>query len=113
VPIEKIGTDRYRMDSYTPFYLKVQKDCTKGYFWAFEHFRKTLGYASHPLPESPDLGESFRHGGGASYDGVAELAWRSLNPFAQVANIRLVRDEVGLIDGQRSTLVFGEQAVVV
>mgnify|MGYP006278441145 CR=1 FL=1 len=49
VPIEQIGTDRHRMDSYTPFILEAQKDYTKGYFWAFEHFRKTHGYANHPL----------------------------------------------------------------
>lgn len=48
-PLADIGTDRSRLDSYTPFLLEAQKDYTKGYFWAFSHFTKTDGYASHPL----------------------------------------------------------------
>jgi hypothetical protein len=48
-PLAAIGTDRSRLDSYTPFLLEAQKDYTKGFFWSFRHFRKTDGYASHPL----------------------------------------------------------------
>ena len=49
VPLERIGTDRHRMDSYTEFMLQAQKDYTKGYFWQFSHFRVTDGYANHPF----------------------------------------------------------------
>ena len=49
VPIEEIGTDRHRLDSYTGFLLNVQKKYTAGYEWQFEHFRNTNGYANRPL----------------------------------------------------------------
>ncbi|HZP00104.1 MAG TPA: cytochrome c [Terriglobia bacterium] len=49
IPLEMIGTDRRRLDSYTQFLLEAQKDYTKGYFWAFTHFSKTHGYATQPL----------------------------------------------------------------
>jgi hypothetical protein len=49
VPLQQIGTDRHRMDSYTGFLLQAQKDYTRGYFWQFGHFRVTDGYANHPL----------------------------------------------------------------
>ena len=49
IPLELIGTDRHRMDSYTQFLLEAQKDYTKGYFWSFTHFTKTNGYATQPL----------------------------------------------------------------
>ncbi|MFQ6021416.1 MAG: EthD domain-containing protein [Acidiferrobacterales bacterium] len=54
---------------------------------------------------------------GEEFDGVAGLAYGSqwelvlgfLNPWTQVANLRLVKDEINFIDGQRSALVFGRQ----
>jgi len=49
VPLEEIGTDRHRLDSYTQFLLEAQKDYTKGYPWAFSHFTKTHGYSNQPL----------------------------------------------------------------
>lgn len=49
VPLEEIGTDRHRLDSYTQTLLEAQKDYTAGYFWSFTHFRTTNGYANHPL----------------------------------------------------------------
>jgi hypothetical protein len=49
VPIEEIGTDRHRLDSYT-FDLAVnQNRLYAGYPWRFKSFRKTFGYASSPL----------------------------------------------------------------
>ncbi len=49
VPLTEIATDRHRLDSYTQFLLEAQQDYTKTYFWAFTHFSKTNGYATHPL----------------------------------------------------------------
>ncbi|MBB3233105.1 hypothetical protein [Halomonas stenophila] len=49
VPLEQIGTDRHRKDSYTEVLRQAQRDYTKGYFWQFSHFRVTDGYANHPL----------------------------------------------------------------
>jgi len=48
-PLDQIGTDRYRMDAYTPAILDAQKDYAAGYSWAFTHFSKTDGYANQPL----------------------------------------------------------------
>ncbi|HZF08494.1 MAG TPA: cytochrome c [Thermoanaerobaculia bacterium] len=58
-PIEKIGTDRWRLDSYTELlavnqgtlYAGYEKDWgfDKPYPQRFTHFRKTYGYANAPL----------------------------------------------------------------
>jgi mono/diheme cytochrome c family protein len=48
-PIDKIGTDPHRLDSYT-YTLAVNQDMMyAGYPWRFSHFRKTNGYANMPL----------------------------------------------------------------
>jgi cytochrome c5 len=51
-PIEKIATDRHRLDSYT-FALAVNQNLlyagTKNPGERFSHFRKTYGYANQPL----------------------------------------------------------------
>jgi hypothetical protein len=59
VPIEDIGTDRHRLDSYTwllavnqsTLYAGYEKDWgfDKPYPQRFSHFRKTNGYANSPL----------------------------------------------------------------
>jgi len=66
IPIGKIGTDRWRLDSYTPELAKAQNtlyaqyplpgsqgcpgdDGAKDYPARFTHFRKTAGYAASPL----------------------------------------------------------------
>jgi hypothetical protein len=48
-PIEEIGTDRERLDSYTYELLENQNTLYSGYPWRFSHFRKTNGYANMPL----------------------------------------------------------------
>jgi mono/diheme cytochrome c family protein len=50
VPIEKIGTDRRRLDSYTYDVAVNQNMIFAGYGEErFSHFRKTFGYANAPL----------------------------------------------------------------
>ena len=49
VPIAEIGTDRYRLDSYTAELAAAQNTLYAGYPWRFSHFRKTYGYANMPL----------------------------------------------------------------
>ncbi|MEB3212949.1 MAG: hypothetical protein VKL39_16465 [Leptolyngbyaceae bacterium] len=49
VPIQDIGTDRHRLDSYTYDLLSNQNTLYTGYPWRFTHFRKTEGYANLPL----------------------------------------------------------------
>ena len=48
-PIEDIGTDRRRLDSYTYELAVNQSTLYAGYPWRFSHFRKTFGYANMPL----------------------------------------------------------------
>jgi mono/diheme cytochrome c family protein len=48
-PIEAIGTDRSRLDSYTYTLAVNQSTLYAGYPWRFQHFRKTYGYANMPL----------------------------------------------------------------
>jgi hypothetical protein len=47
--IETIGTDRHRFDSYTFIFASNQVGLYPGSEYQFSHFRKTIGYANHPL----------------------------------------------------------------
>ena len=49
VPVEEVGTDRHRLDSYTYELLENQNQLYAGYPWRFKQFRKTNGYANMPL----------------------------------------------------------------
>jgi hypothetical protein len=49
VPIEKIGTDPYRLNSYTLQFADNQYSLYPNSVDRFTHFRKTYGYANHPL----------------------------------------------------------------
>jgi mono/diheme cytochrome c family protein len=44
-----IGTDRYRLDSYTPAFAANQYSLFPSSPYRFRRFRKTTGYANHPL----------------------------------------------------------------
>jgi hypothetical protein len=46
---QQIGTDRGRLDSYTPNFSAAQNMLYAGYPWRFTHFHKTDGYANQPL----------------------------------------------------------------
>lgn len=48
-PLTEIGTDAYRLNSYTYEFLSNQNTLYAGYPWRFQHFRKTNGYANQPL----------------------------------------------------------------
>jgi mono/diheme cytochrome c family protein len=48
-PIDAIGTDRHRLDSYTEKLAGIQLAYGDGYNWDFQHFNKTNGYANAPL----------------------------------------------------------------
>ena len=49
VPIGTIGTDRHRLDSYTQVFALNQYGLYPESPYQFKHFRKTNGYANHPL----------------------------------------------------------------
>jgi len=44
-----IGTDPYRLNSYTPAFASNQYSLYPDSPYRFSHFRKTNGYANHPL----------------------------------------------------------------
>ncbi len=48
-PIDRIGTDRHRLDSYTFAFASNQAGLYPASEYRFTHFRKTNGYASQPL----------------------------------------------------------------
>ena len=48
-PIQEVGTDRKRLDSYTYTLAVNQGTLYAGYPHRFQHFRKTYGYANMPL----------------------------------------------------------------
>ncbi len=48
-PIEDVGTDRGRLDSFTANLAKGMNTIGEGRPWRFAHFRKTAGYANMPL----------------------------------------------------------------
>ena len=47
--IDRIGTDRHRLDSYTPVFAANQSGLFPDSPYRFRHFRKTGGYANQPL----------------------------------------------------------------
>ena len=49
VPLAEIGTDRGRWESYDQDFAAAQNTLYAGYPWQFKHFKKTGGYANHPL----------------------------------------------------------------
>jgi len=49
IPLAEIGTDRSRLDSYTPFLRQAQIDYTSSMPWKFSHFTNTTGYVTLPL----------------------------------------------------------------
>ena len=49
VPARDIGTDRHRLDSYTPAFAANQYSLFPDSPYRFKRFRKTDGYANHPL----------------------------------------------------------------
>jgi len=68
-------------------------------------------------PELTTVVENLGGSTGEEFDGVAVLAYGSqwevvralFNPRTQIANLKLVKDEVTFIDGTRSALVFGQE----
>jgi mono/diheme cytochrome c family protein len=49
IPLDEAGTDRHRLDMWTPASAKAYNDRTQSYVWKFSHFRTTNGYVSVPL----------------------------------------------------------------
>lgn len=87
---------------------------------SLQHALRYRGYDQLHVRSAPELSavvEKLGGSAGEEFDGVAELAHGSqwelvlgfFNPRTQLANLKLVQDEINFIDGQRSALVFGRQ----
>ncbi|MBA3544491.1 MAG: cytochrome c [Chthoniobacterales bacterium] len=75
-PIAQVGTDRHRLDSFTPELAATLSTIYTGYPGRFSHFRKTFGYANSPL-DGIWLRAPYLHNG--SVPTLRDL----LNPSAQ------------------------------
>ena len=49
IPIDEIGTDRHRLDTWTPGSAAAFNQYAAGRPWQFKGFRKTNGYVAMPL----------------------------------------------------------------
>jgi hypothetical protein len=49
IPLEEIGTDRHRLDMWTPGAASAYNAYGAGHDWKFSNFRKTAGYTATPL----------------------------------------------------------------
>ncbi|HEY7291950.1 MAG TPA: cytochrome c [Vicinamibacterales bacterium] len=49
IPLAEIGTDRHRLDMWTPASAAAYNAYGEGHDWKFSHFRSTNGYVSVPL----------------------------------------------------------------
>ena len=73
VPVEEVGTDRHRLDMWTPASPVAYNKFAQGYPWAFSAFRKTNGYVAVPL-DGVWLRAPYLHNGSvASLDELFEL----------------------------------------
>jgi mono/diheme cytochrome c family protein len=77
IPLEAIGTDRWRLDSFTPTLSRNLGAVYAGYpEYRFKNFRKTWGYASMPL-DGLWLRAPYLH------NGSVPTVWDLLQPAAQ------------------------------
>jgi len=49
IPVAEVGTDRHRLDMWTPASATAYNGYGDGHPWKFSHFRTTAGYVSVPL----------------------------------------------------------------
>jgi hypothetical protein len=49
VPVAEVGTDRHRLEMWTPASAAAYNGYGEGHAWKFSHFRSTNGYVSVPL----------------------------------------------------------------
>ena len=85
VPVEEVGTDRHRLDMWTPAAPVAYNKYTDGYAYDFTGFRKTNGYVAVPLDgvwlrapylhngSVPSLQELFEPAAGAAPDLLSRL----------------------------------------
>lgn len=77
-PIDDIGTDPNRLDSFDADFVKYVNTLGAGYEWRFTHFKKTAGYANSPL-DGIWLRAPYLH------NGSVPTLWHLLNPSERPA----------------------------
>ena len=75
-PIDEIGTDRRRFDSFTPRLIELLQAFDDGYDWSLSSFRKTDGYANSPL-------DGIWARGPYLHNGSVPTLWDLLTPAEQ------------------------------
>jgi mono/diheme cytochrome c family protein len=91
IPVDEIGTDRHRLDMWTPSSVAAYNAYGDGHDWKFSAFRKTDGYVSVPL-DGLWLRAPYLHNG--SVPSLADLLespdrrpkqfWRGYDVYDQV-----------------------------
>ena len=81
VPIDAIRTDPYRLNSYTLTFAANQSGLYPDSAYRFTHFRKTNGYANHPL-DGIWLRGPFLHNGSVP---THEICWTGRTPGPRVS----------------------------
>ena len=118
------------IDLRTDFFLRRRPEQTRDEmlaYWGKNHKQLFLslqsaleyrGYNQLHVRSAPDLTTVAKRFGGSNmeeYDGVAEVCFTNqwvvvkgiFNPRTELANFKLVKNETGFIDHQRSVLVYG------
>ena len=72
-PIEELGTDANRLESFTEDLVEKMNTLGRGTSWEFKNFRKTQGYANGPL-DGLWLRSPYLH------NGSVPTLWHLLNP---------------------------------
>ena len=112
----------------TFFFLRTHPTMTRESmldYWGTSHaqlvtsLQPSLGYGEYEqMHVSSDvatgaiadaLREEFDGVASLAYGTIMDMVWGLLNPFTQIANIKLIGDEVGFIDAQRSVLMLGNR----
>ncbi len=96
-PIDKIGTDRERLDSYSLDLTQNQYTLGSGDSWRFTHFHKTNGYANMPLDGVWARAPYLHNGSVPSLSDLLEAADKRPKSFYRGADV-YDQKKVGFLD---------------
>ena len=118
------------VETRTTFFLRRRPDLTRDQmlsYWGTTHkqlvlsLQADLKYRAYnqlharSIPDSAAVAQRLQASPGEEFDGVAELCFTNewvvlggiFNPRTEVANLKLVKNELNFMNEQRSELVFG------
>ena len=100
IPLAEIGTDRHRLDMWTPASATAYNAYGEGHAWKFSAFRTTGGYVSVPL-EGLWLRAPYLHNG--SVPTLTDLLEKTAQrPHAILARVRRVRSRARRLRHERA-----------